>query len=363
MVAESNTQAQKTAQVLLEELEKNAKRFQAVVDGFAVDVADPAIGSTPKYVVWKRGKSQLFRYYPQTAETHPVPYLIVPWLGISRTHVLDLLPGNSYIESLLKQGYDVYLLDWGEIAEEDKNLGFEDAVFKILPRIIDRALEISQAEEVTLNGICVGGTIAAAYLALEPRAPVRNFVAMVAPIDFDEGGLFKSWLDERYFPVDLIVDRLGGIPASLMAAGFKMLRPTGDIQAKSSLWLNLDRPGSITSFKAMNRWATNYIAMPGRFFSQLTKDLYFNNRMIKGQFMLEGNTVDLSRISCPLLVIAARQDFIVPPLAAKGLMDAVSSEDKEYVELPGGHISVFSGRQAHRTLWPKIDEWLSARAE
>ena len=43
-------------------------------------------------------------------------------------------------------------------------------------------------------------------------------------------------------------------------------------------------------------------------------------------------------------------------------MEAVSSEDREYLELPGGHISVFSGRQAHQTLWPKIDEWVSARA-
>ena len=188
-------------------------------------------------------------------------------------------------------------------------------------------------------------------------------MALVAPVDFDEGGLFKSWLDQRYFPVDLIVDRLGGIPASLMSAGFKMLRPTLDTQAVSSLWMNLERPGYITSFKAMNKWAGDYIAMPGRFFSQLAKDLYFNNRMIKGEFLLQGRRVDLSQISMPLLVAAAEQDFIVPPLAARGLMDAVSSEDKEYVELSGGHISVFSGRQAHRTLWPKIDEWLLARSQ
>jgi polyhydroxyalkanoate synthase len=43
-------------------------------------------------------------------------------------------------------------------------------------------------------------------------------------------------------------------------------------------------------------------------------------------------------------------------------MGAVASIDKEYVELPGGHISVFSGRQAHKVLWPKIDTWLAERA-
>jgi poly-beta-hydroxyalkanoate depolymerase len=42
-------------------------------------------------------------------------------------------------------------------------------------------------------------------------------------------------------------------------------------------------------------------------------------------------------------------------------MDAVSSQDKEYVELRGGHSSVFSGRQAHKVMWPKLDEWLTQR--
>ena len=102
--------------------------------------------------------------------------------------------------------------------------------------------------------------------------------------------------------------------------------------------------------------------MPGRFFSQLAKDLYGANRLVRREFTLNGRTVDLRRITQPLLVAAASQDYIVPSPAATGLMGAVSSADKEFVELPGGHISVFSGRQAHQTLWPKIDEWVSARS-
>ena len=43
-------------------------------------------------------------------------------------------------------------------------------------------------------------------------------------------------------------------------------------------------------------------------------------------------------------------------------MEAVASTDKEYLELPGGHISVFSGRQANKVLWPKIDTWLRQRS-
>ena len=348
---------------LQEEARKNMERGQAMVDAFVVNPADPPMALTPHEVIWKRGKTRLLRYHStESPILHPTPYIIVPWLGISRPYVLDLMPGASMIEFLVNRGHDVYLLDWGKIAEEDKELGFEEAVFKILPRAIDRAMEASGATEITLNGLCLGGTISSTYLALTPDAPVRNFVAVVAPINFEEGGLFRTWLNDPRFPSDLIVERYNGLPASLMGAGFKMLRPTLEAQALSGLWANVNRPGYVDGYKAMSRWANDFIGMPGRFFSQLSKDLYANNRLYNGEFALNGRRVDLGRITQPLLVAAASQDFIVPAPAARSLMDAVSSEDKEYIELPGGHISVFSGRQAHQTLWPKIDDWLSARA-
>ena len=99
---------------------------------------------------------------------------MVPWLGISRPYILDMLPGHSMIEFLVQQGHEVYLLDWGEIAEEDKNLGLEEAVFKVLPRAIDVILELSDALEINLNGFCLG-VITNRYLGLHPEAPVQNY--------------------------------------------------------------------------------------------------------------------------------------------------------------------------------------------
>lgn len=354
---------QQAAQAFQQEAVRNLGRFSNWVENFVLSPGDPPMGQTPKDEVWKRGHTRLFRYRAQKEPVYPVPYVIVPWLGISRTYILDMLPGNSFIEFLVKQGHDVYLLDWGEMQEEDKELGFEEATLKIVPRAIEAALETSNAREITLNGICLGGTVTSSYLALTPDAPVRNFVTIVSPIDFEQGGMFRTWLDERYFPADLIVERYGGIPSFLMGTAFKMLRPTLDVYALSGLWFNMDRKEYITTFRAMNRWANDYIGMPGRFFSELSKDLYMRNKLVNREFVLKGQRVDLRKITHPLLVVSASQDYIVPPLCAKGLMDCVSSEEKEYVELPGGHISVFSGRQANKTLWPKIQAWLDPRSQ
>ncbi len=56
-------------------------------------------------------------------------------------------------------------------------------------------------------------------------------------------------------------------------------------------------------------------------------------------------------------------DYICPPECARALMDAVSSSDKEYFELPGGHISLIAGRGAARHVWPKVSAWLAQRSQ
>jgi polyhydroxyalkanoate synthase len=128
--------------------------------------------------------------------------------------------------------------------------------------------------------------------------------------------------------------RQGGVPPGLMGVGFKMLRPTNDIAALSGLWLNLDRRDYILSYKAMHHWANDFVGMPGRFFSQLAKGLYGQNKLLKGEFRVKGRRVDLRNIHQPLLAIAASHDNIVPPLAA---------------------------RQAHAVMWPKLDAWVTER--
>ena len=55
-----------------------------------------------------------------------------------------------------------------------------------------------------------------------------------------------------------------------------------------------------------------------------------------------------------MLAVGAKEDNIAPPGCVKPLIDAVGSTDREYVELPGGHISLIAGRGASVHCWPKV---------
>lgn len=343
----------------VQEIDRTIRRFQNL-HAMVTRPAEPRVGQTPRREVYKRNKSRLYRY--ESRRTRRTPLLFVPNLGISRPYIFDLLPNGSFIEHMTREGFDFYLLDWGVFGPEDNGLTLEECVVSILPRMARKVLETSGAGELSILGYCMGAPLSASFVASHPEVAVRNFINMAGPIDFSRVGLFGLWLDKRFFDVDRFVDTLGSVPADLVKAGFKLLRPTMDLSTNLNLWWNLWNDRYVEGFNALNKWANEYVAFPGEFFRQWVRDFYQENKLYRGDLRLGGRAVRLSDIRCPVFVVGAREDYIAPPACVRALVDAVGSRDKEYVELPGGHISLIAGRGASVHCWPKVSGWLAPRS-
>ena len=103
-------------------------RFRKYATGthLVVHATEVEAGQTSKEEVWRKGEARLYHYESTREKKYPVPLLIV-YAPILRPYILDLVPGNSFVEYLLDEGFDVYLLDWGNAGgPEDKHLSFED---------------------------------------------------------------------------------------------------------------------------------------------------------------------------------------------------------------------------------------------
>jgi poly[(R)-3-hydroxyalkanoate] polymerase subunit PhaC len=342
-----------------EEFDRTVKRVRNLTD-MVLNPTSPRVGQTPREEVYKRNKSRLYRY--ASRRSHRTPVLFVPNLGISRPYIFDLLPGGSFIEHMTREGFDFFLLDWGVFGPEDNDLGVEECVSKILPRMARKVLDVSGAPELSVLGYCMGAPLSASFVATHPEYPVRNFVNMAGPIDFAKVGLFGLWLDKRFFNVDRFVDTLGTVPADLVKAGFKLIKPTMDLSTNLNLWWNLWNDKYVEGFNALNKWANEYVAFPGEFFRQWVRDFYQDNKLCRGELVFGGRSVRLGSITCPIFVVGAKEDYIAPAECVRALIDVVGSRDKEYVELPGGHISLIAGRGAALHCWPKVSSWLAAHS-
>ena len=156
-MADPMTQAYDMTRAVQEEALKNTQRWNNWVDAFVVNPADPPMGMTPKDVVWKRGKIQLYRYHAQTAQRHPIPYFIVPWLGISRPYVLDMLPGHSMIEFLVQHlnealtQHACYQVQSSPLRKREPCL--EDSELLISPRIGRKTSNENSARHYGVSGV------------------------------------------------------------------------------------------------------------------------------------------------------------------------------------------------------------------
>ena len=113
-----------------------------------ISTGDPAVGVTPKDVIPSRGTLKLYHYRPMSDEVYRVPVLLVMSL-VSKPYILDLTPGQSLVEFLLKRGFDVFMIDWGIPRPEDKRLKFEDYVLDFIPDCIDKVLQSSGEPDVS----------------------------------------------------------------------------------------------------------------------------------------------------------------------------------------------------------------------
>ncbi len=317
-------------------------------------------GQTPREVVWTKNKARLYRYEPEREKRHPVPVLLVYAL-ILRPYVLDLIPGNSLIEYLVGEGFDVYLLDWGVPGDEDRDLSFEHYVLDYLPRVTRKVLRASGSEKLTLFGYCQGGTISAMYASLFPAGPLKNLVLLATPVRFSsEAGLFQPFTSERFFDPHPVVEAFGNVPATdLFGTGRRVLGRAADRPAAAP---RLAREAFTDSFLAASEWVDDGVPFPGEAFRSWILDFYQRNRLAEKELELRGRRVDLRNVGCPVLSIAGKEDLICPLPQAEGAMDLVASEDKEFLALDAGHVGLMAGPIAKRKLWPDLTYWLARRS-
>ncbi|MFN2243114.1 MAG: alpha/beta fold hydrolase [Anaerolineae bacterium] len=338
-----------------------AEAIQVVVDSL-----EAPVGLTPKEVIWTLNKAKLYRYKPTRPPEarHPIPLLLVYAL-INKPFIFDLVPGRSFIEYMVDQGFDMYLLDWGAPGPEDWGISFDDYVTEYLTRAVRKVLRTSGVAEISMLGYCLGATLAVIYAGLYPDAPLRNLILLTAPLDFSTSpdGSMAMWLEEERLDVDRVLSAFGNVPGELIRLWAKLLKPAENfVGAYVNVWKSLDDEQAVRGWQAINRWVEDVIPFAGAAFRQFVVEYVRGNELIQGQHEVQGRQVDPANIRAALLNIVAQYDHLVAPSQASSIMGLVSSEDKELRIIPSTHVGIMASSRARYKLWPELVEWLAPRS-
>jgi polyhydroxyalkanoate synthase len=358
-VPESSRRLEELQTTVLETL----RRWQArLLNGVEVLTSplDIKVGVTPFDVVHRRDKVELKHYKVQTADPLPVPTVVVYAL-INRYYMMDLQADRSMFKVFHEHGLDLYVVDWGYPTRADKFITMTDYIEDYLDHMIDWVRASTGQPQVNLMGICQGGTFSAIYAALHPEK-VRNLVTIVAPIDFEtDTGLLNVW--SKRMDIDRMVDVLGNVPGEFMNLGFLMLNPARLMFDKYVTFLeNLNDRNFVTNFLRMEKWIFDSPDQVGETFRQFVKDLYQQNKLVKGELVIGERKVDLKKITMPVLNTFAEADHLVPPACSRKFTELTGSKDTLVLAYPTGHIGMFTSGRSQTEYTPRIAQWLAERS-
>lgn len=319
---------------------------------------------TPADLVAQTGKTTLLRYASERPKGYSVPVLIVTPLLV-RPYILDLSPGLSFVDHLTRQGFDLFLVDFGTPDRSDLNRRFEDYLDDI-SLALEHTLAASDSPSVTLFGYCLGGLFAVLYGALHPEK-IKNLITVATPIDFSKAGPLYRWL--QGLDVDRLVEAFGNIPGDWIRDRVRLFASTTQPRRNFKIWfdllLHLWDWEYLERERLLHDWLGDLRAFPGEAYRQFIKELVQGNKLVKRQLCIGGKPVDPSRITCPLLVLNHTEDLLALPESAKPLVEISASNESEFVEVSGGsvgHVDIIVGKEGPEVTWPKVSLWLEPRS-
>ncbi|MFN2588215.1 MAG: alpha/beta fold hydrolase [Actinomycetota bacterium] len=310
-----------------------------------------AVGTTPGEIVWRDGPASLFRFRGEVKHAEPV---LIVHAVVSQPWILDLTPERSFVAALVAEGFDVFLLDWGDAGRREAPRGL-GSYLETLVRAETAVLKQAPAEALHLVGYCFGGTLCLMRAAAFPHEHVRSLALLAAPVDFAIPSGLQPLIAHRWFKPVYLLDGSGCVPAAAVRESFHVLKPQAIRTTFGALRRRRDKAFR-TTYGPIARWVWEHRRLPGQMFFDLVA-LFRTNALVAGTLELGGGVARLENVKAPILVLIPERDHITPS-GSSHVLSTRRGLDVTIVNAASGHVSMVAGSAARATTWPEIVAWL-----
>lgn len=274
------------------------------------------LATTPGKVVFRNRLLELIHYAPTTPQVRAVPIVIVtPW--INKFYILDLNAKKSLVKYLVDQGFSVFITSWKNPGADMAEVRFDDYLLEGVDQAVKAVCDFCKVPQVHLAGYCIGGTMAATYMAWANRhyaadkVPVAHWTLFTTLTDFAHPGDIDVFIDDGSIrALEDLMAKKGYLDGSEMAASFRLLRSNPLIW---HYWVNSYLLGEPLPPFDVLFWNMDTTRMPRVMHGYYLREMYLENNLIKrDKLTVAGEPIDLDRITQPLYAVTAEDDHIAP---------------------------------------------------
>ncbi len=320
--------------------------------------------ATPNNIIYEHQTLRLRHFPNKKAADSRRPVLILPPQAGHHSNLADYSPAQSLVRVFHSYGYDVYVTEWLSASFEQRHLGINDYI-RLTDEAVDEIRRRTGIFKIHLVGQCQGGWQASIYTSLF-QEKIAALVSAAAPIDVQAAP--SEIIDDAQLPMAffeyLVATGNGLMQGKYILWGFKNMQADEHYVRKYTRlwkWIDAGDEESIKRFARFENWYEYTQKLPGRFYLEIIKNIFKENNLTKpGTMKLDGRPVDLSRITCPVIIMAGKKDHITPPAQAFALKNYVSTPAEDVVEIltEGGHIGTLMGTESLREDWTEVNEVL-----
>ncbi|MCB9640767.1 MAG: alpha/beta fold hydrolase [Myxococcales bacterium] len=310
-----------------------------------------AAWSSPNKIAWELPSLRL-RDFSEDPQSPEVPTLLIN-PQVNSSYICDYAPGQSLMTTLREQGLKrLYAVDWKSATLDRADETLDDALWA-LHSVIDRL-----GGRVRLIGLCQGGWMSLMLSALFPQK-VESVVLAAAPIDFYASpgpiNIMARYIYPMPFYETLVAMGGGVMRGELISTGFNNMRPFERYVLKYvDLYANIDDENYLERYRELDNWYALPQNIPGATYLRIVKELFKENRMVRGEMVCCDQPLDLKKVQCPVIMIAGAKDHITLPGQLFAAEKYVGTQDTYRFTADAGHVGVFMSKRALRDVWPDV---------
>lgn len=294
------------------------------------------------------------------------PLLLIPPLMVT-AEIYDISPQLSAVSYLSRQGVDVWLVDFG--APEDAPLGLErtfDDHIRAVAQCIEH-IHSATGKPVHVGGYSQGGIFALLSAAWCRNEGVGSLITFGSPVDIWRNtkrpihdDIISRVLKATRQAITAPLDRIPSLPGTLIGVAFKVLNAPKEIQQLAQTVRILHDTDALAKREPKRRFlgGEGFVDWPGPALRDFIDELVVANRMRQGGLVIDGRSVSISELSCPVLCFYGTRDDLARPSSVRAIDALAPHANVTQCPIHSGHFGLVVGQEAMTRSWPTVVHWL-----